>query len=260
MFHHPITAIVRPISASIANCELTHIDREPINLERARAQHQQLLETLADLGATIEELPLLDDQPDAVFVEDTAIVLDEIAVITRPGAVIRRGELATVSQALARHRKIARLRAPATLDGGDVIVNGRTIFVGLTSRSNGDGIAQLQEITRPWGYVVKGIRVTGCLHLKSAVTRIAADTYVGNPDFYDSAAMGGTHVAIAKGEHAAANACLVNDTLIFPAGNPTTEARLRDAGFDLRIVAADELEKAEGAITCCSLLIPKVMQ
>lgn len=256
MFNQPITAIVRPISASIAKCELTHIDREPINLKRARAQHRQLLDTLTNLGVTIEELPLLDDQPDAVFVEDTAIVLDEMAVITRPGAIIRRGELATVSQALAKHRELATLRAPATLDGGDVIVNGRTIFVGLTSRSNSDGIAQLQEITRPWGYVVSGVRVNGCLHLKSAVTRIAADTYVGKPEFYDSSAMGGTHFATAAGEDAAANTCVVNDILIFPAGNPTTESKLRNAGFDLRVVAADELAKAEGAITCCSLLIP----
>ena len=251
----PLRAITRPVSAAFANCELTHLAREPINIERAQRQHAATVEALRGLGVAVEELPAEDTLPDSVFVEDTALVFDEIAVIMRPGAASRRPETASVASALAAHRTLATIEAPATIDGGDVLVLGKTVWVGLTTRSDAAAIDQLQSILGPFGYTVHGQPVHGCLHLKSAVTALDDTTLLLCPERVDPAGFGDTRtIEVAPDEPDGANVARVGDTLLAAAAFDATNARLRDAGYPVVTVALDELAKAEGAVTCCSLL------
>src|SRR6266513_1621025 len=164
-------AITRAVSDAIARCELTHLERTPIDLERARAQHaayERALETAAHCDV-VHAAPA-PDLPDAVFVEDAAVVVDEVAIITRPGAPSRRAETSGVAEVLARYRELRHIDAPGTLDGGDVVVAGRRVFIGRSSRTNDEAIAQVRTILHPYGYDVRGVDVRGCLHLKSAAT------------------------------------------------------------------------------------------
>jgi dimethylargininase len=249
-------ALVRPVSPSINCCELTHVGRVPIDLDLARAQHDAYVKALAELGCEIEWLPEAADLPDSVFVEDTAIVLDEIAVITRPGAPSRRAETTAVEQALRRHRPLATLESPATLDGGDVLRVGREIFVGMSGRSNEAAVEQLRYIVGEFGYEVVPVPVRGCLHLKSAVTQVAADTLLLNPAWLPDEAFGRfERVEVHASEPMAANGLLVGDTLVYPSVFPRTRERLETLGIPTRVVDVSELAKAEGAVTCCSLIV-----
>ena len=250
-----LIAITRRLSRSISNCELTHLERIPIDFERACRQHQGYEQTLRGLGVEVHSLPEEPELPDSVFVEDTAIVLDECALLTRPGAASRRPETESIARALAPYRKQFTIQAPGTLDGGDVLVVGRTIFVGLSSRSNQAAIDQVQELLAPYDYTVKGVQVTGCLHLKSAVTQVGADMLLVNPAWIDKAHFPGMKIIeIDPSEAYAANALLVGGTVITQPAYPKTQARLEAAGIHPVLVDESELGKAEGALTCCSLL------
>lgn len=185
-----LIAITRGVSACITECELTHLAREPINLERARTQHRQYENLLAELGCKLHRLPAEPELPDAVFVEDTAIVLDELAVITRPGAESRRGETASVAGVLKHYRKLFYIEPPATLDGGDVLQVGKTLFVGLSQRSNAEGIEQLRKVVSAFGYTVIAVTLHDCLHLKSAATQVIEDTLLINRQWVAPAAFG----------------------------------------------------------------------
>lgn len=247
-------AITRDVSPSVAECELTHLAREPIDYERARAQHEVYRGLLASLGCEMIELPGDAAYPDCVFVEDTAVVLDEVAVITRPGAESRRGEVTAMAEALTPLIPLAHIEAPGTLDGGDVLVCDRIIFVGRSERTNADGIEQLRRIAK--GYAVHAVPVHGCLHLKTAVTRVAKDTLLVNGDCIDTSAFAGwTLLDVDPAEPFAANALLLGTTVIYPQDFPLTRARLEARGIDLRFVDASELAKAEGGVTCCSVLV-----
>ncbi|MEO5818820.1 MAG: dimethylargininase, partial [Gemmatimonadaceae bacterium] len=160
-------ALTRPVSPTLADCELTHLERVVIDVERAAQQHAAYEALLESLGADIVRAAAAPDHPDAVFVEDTAIVLDEIAVITRPGAASRRGELDAVASLLSAYRVLLTLTDPATLDGGDVIRMGRTLYVGRSGRTNEAGIEQLRRLIAPHDYRVVPVDFAGCLHLKS---------------------------------------------------------------------------------------------
>src|SRR5512139_3298635 len=139
-------AITRQISPRFQDCELTHLDRQPIDLDLARTQHQQYEAALRELGCEVISLPPEPDLPDSVFVEDVALALDEVAVITRPGADSRKPERESIAQALSPYRTLFTIEAPGTLDGGDVLSVGKTVYVGLSSRSNRSGLGQLQQI------------------------------------------------------------------------------------------------------------------
>ncbi len=194
--------------------------------------------------------------PDAVFIEDTAVVLDEVAVITRPGAVTRRDEVPSVVDALAPLRPLARIEPPATLDGGDVLVIGRAVFVGEAGRTNADGIEQLRSILAPFGYSVRGVPVTGCLHLKSAVSAVDDTTVLLNPAWVSAAAFNAYRVLLVdEAEPMAANVLRIGHALVYGTSFPRTLGRLRSAGFHPHTVNASELAKAEGAVTCCSLIL-----
>jgi dimethylargininase len=248
-------AITRQFGAEIVRCELTHLAREPIDVERAREQHREYEACLSDLGCEVHSLPAERELPDSVFVEDAAVVLDEVAVITRPGAASRRPEGESIGTALQPYRPLRHVEPPGTLDGGDVLRVGRMLFVGLSGRTDEAGLGQLVEILSPFGYEVKGVGVHDCLHLKSAVTLVDEDALLVNPDWVDPAEFAPLScIEIDPTEPAAANALLVGGTLVYPEGFPLTRQRLVEHGIEVRTVNAAELAKAEGGVTCCSLI------
>jgi dimethylargininase len=250
-----LIAITRQMSPRFSECELTHLERQPIDLDLARAQHRQYEAALRELGCEVMSLPSEPDLPDSVFVEDAALVFDEVAVITRPGADSRKPEAESIARALSPYRTLFTIEAPGTLDGGDVLRVGRTVYVGLSSRSNRSGVEQLQGFLAPYGYPVKGVEVTGCLHLKSAVTQVSEDTLLINSAWVDRAIFGEMRfIEVDAGEPSAANAVWIDDAVIYPASFPKTQQRLENAGLRLKIVDASEVAKAEGAVTCCSLI------
>lgn len=239
----------------MANCELTHLARSPIDVVLANDQHRHYCRVLASLGCRLLELAAEPRLPDSVFVEDTAVVLDEIAVITRPGAESRRAELASAAAALEPHRPCVHIDAPGTLDGGDVLRVAHRLFVGQSSRSNAAGIAQLAAAVGPYGYSVLPVPVRGCLHLKSAVTLVDPDTLLINDDWVDRRTWPGMRfVAVASVEPHAANAVRVGDTVVHAASGPRTRERLEAAGLQVLSVDVSEMEKAEGAVSCCSVI------
>jgi dimethylargininase len=248
-------AITREISPSFGNCELTHLERQAIDVDLARRQHHHYEECLAVLGCRVQRLPAEPDLPDSVFVEDVAIVLDELAIITRPGADSRKPETESITKALKPYRKLYQIQAPGTLDGGDVLCIGKSISVGLSSRSNRSGIEQMRSLLEPQGYTVKGVQVGGCLHLKSAVTQVAQDTLLVNPQWVDSRSIGDMKVIeVDPGEPYAANAVWMGEAVVYPTGFSRTRQRLEQEGISVMTVDVSEIAKAEGAVTCCSLV------
>jgi dimethylargininase len=251
-------AFTREVGPAIARCELTHLSRAPIDLQLARAQHAAFERVLASLGCDVRRLPPADDLPDAVFVQDTAIILDEVAILARPGAASRRPEVASVAEELASNRPLRWIEAPGTLDGGDIVRLGRDVFVGQTARTNADAVRQLQDWLQPLGYAVHAVRVTGCLHLQSAVTPIADRGLLVNRSWIDPTVFGDIEIIeVDPAEPYAANALRVKDTVVYPTGFPRTRARL--VASELRVVDVDlsELAKAEAGVTCCCLLVPE---
>ena len=249
-------AITRKVSPDISRCELTYLERVEIDYDLASRQHAAYCAALADLGCQVIPLPAEANLPDSVFVEDVALVLDEIAILTRPGAASRRPEVELIRPALEPYRMLARLEAPATLDGGDVLRLGREIFVGLSGRSNPEGIAMLADLVAPYGYSVGGVPLTGCLHLKSAVTQAAPDLLLANSHWVDPAQFASWRcLEIDPSEPPAANILMLEGGAIYPAGFPRTQARLEKAGVRVTPVDVSELQKAEGAVTCCSLVL-----
>jgi dimethylargininase len=248
-------AITRGVSPAIEHCELVHQERRAIDVALARRQHRHYEEALTTLGCRVEALPADPELADSVFVEDAAIVLDEVAVITRPGAESRRPETAAIAGALEPYRTLLVVEPPGTLDGGDVMRIGRTLYVGLSGRTNRAAIDQLTTALAPYGYVVRGVALRGCLHLKSAVTALGQDRVLVNPEWVDPAVFTGTRpIEIDPRERGAANALRIGERVIYPASFPATRRRLATAGVDVLEVDVSELQKAEGAVTCCSLV------
>ncbi|HEX9459205.1 MAG TPA: dimethylargininase [Thermoanaerobaculia bacterium] len=249
-------AITRAVSASIGRCELTHAARTPIDVERAREQHRAYESCLASLGCDVRRIPEDGRYPDAVFIEDTAIVLDELAILTRPGAESRRGEVDAVAEILRACRTVASIDEPATLDGGDVLQLDRVLYVGRSLRTNSRGIDNLRELVAPHGYRVEAVTVDGCLHLKSAVTRVSSDALLMNRHWVPAAPFGDWRIIdVDPSEPAAANALRIGDRVLFPDELTRTRRQLEDEGIDVRPVRASELAKAEGGVTCCSLIL-----
>jgi dimethylargininase len=250
-----LTAITRELSPSMEACELTHFERQPINIGRAREQHAAYQVCLRELGLRVITLPAEPDYPDAVFVEDPAVVLDEIAVMTRMGAESRIGEGETLARELSKYRTLRWMREPATLDGGDVIVDGRTIFVGLSARTNADGIRQLAAEAEPHGYRVQPVAVHGCLHLKSGASWLGEDAVLIHRPWVDAAAFAGWKLVDAPpGEEWGANVLLVAGTVLVSEGFPKTAELIAKLGRKVRLLDNSELRKAEGGLTCCSLI------
>lgn len=249
-------ALTRPLPRSISHCELTHLAREPIDYARAVTQHERYEAALERLGCRIERLPAAPDLPDSVFVEDAAVVFDEVAVLTRPGAPSRRREVESVADALRAYRPLSFIEPPGTLDGGDVLVTPRGVFVGVSARTNVEGARQLGSLLDPHGFTVTTVPVTGCLHLKSAVTLASDDTLLVNAGWIDLqhfTAFQVVHVDAA--EPSAANVLRIGDRVLCATEHPRTRERLEVRGIATLSVETSELAKAEGGLTCCSLLL-----
>jgi dimethylargininase len=251
-----VIALTREVSPAIGRCELTHLARAPIDVERARAQHRQYELALEWLGCDVRRLPGGDGMPDSVFIEDAAVVLPELGIVTRPGAESRRAETRAVADALSPLRPLIHIEAPGTVDGGDVMMVGGTLFVGRSTRTNDAGIEQLRAAVTPHGYRVRAMRPTGCLHLKSAVTAIGDNTVLLNPRWLSSDEFAGYDGhEVDPSEPGAANVVAVGGRVIAAAAYPSTCERLERRGFHVRRVDVSEIAKAEGALTCCSLLV-----
>jgi dimethylargininase len=250
-----LTAITRKVSSSLANCELSFIERKPIEMEKARAQHHAYECLLEKLGAKVISLPEERDLPDSMFVEDPAIVFDEVAIICPLGTETRRKEAPSLAAALEPFRKLAYVKLPGMLEGGDVLRVGKKIFVGLTERSNPEGIRQLAVIAEHHGYELTAVPVTGCLHLKSAVTYLGRNTLLGNrPWFQWERFEGFEWVDVDAAEPHAGNALAIGESVVFPASYPKTRVRIEAKGFHVESLDISELQKAESGLTCSSLL------
>jgi dimethylargininase len=258
-----LLALTRAVSPALARCELTFVERRPIDLGKAEAQHSAYQQLLAKHGAKVICLPAEPELPDSMFVEDPAVVLDELAMIFPLGAESRRPEAASLEHALSRYRKIARVELPGTVEGGDILRAGKRVFVGLTQRTNAEGIRQLGAILAPYGYEVIAVPVSGCLHLKSAVTHVGRDTLLANRAWFDTSPFSGPFsgpfssfvwIDVDPAEPHAANALALGDTVIFPASFPRTRGRLEAGGFHVTSLDISELQKAESGLTCSSLI------
>lgn len=249
-------AIVRPPSTSMGDCLLTHMQRQPIDHELAMRQHEAYREALARVGCEVVVIEPADDCPDAVFVEDPVVVVDELGVIARPATDSRRRERASMEAALKPYRELAHITAPATIEGGDVIRVGRTLYVGRGTRTNDEGIRQLREHLAPLGYEVVPVPVTGCLHLKTGACSIGHGRVLVNADWVDTTAFGDQElIPVSADEPWSANGVLVGEAIIVPAGAPRTSAKLRELGLEVHEVGLSEMQKAEGSATCLCVLL-----
>jgi len=250
-----LNAITRPVSRSIQDCELTHMSRTPICFETAQRQHDEYVAALRSLGVTIHELEPLHDCPDAVFVEDILFVVDELAVLTRPGAASRRSEVQSVVDVINSHRPLECIEAPGTLEGGDVIQADQRIFIGRSTRTNDAGIDQMRAFLEPLGYKVIPVDVPGALHLKTAATWIGKGTILANPAWIDMTPFESFDVIeVHPDEPFSGNAVRIGETLVYSSQSPLTAQRLEAKGFQLVCVDSTELAKAEGSLTCKSIV------
>jgi dimethylargininase len=248
-------ALTRAVSPNIAQCELSYIARQPIDADRAAAQHRDYERCLAAHGCAVIPIAPAPELPDGVFVEDCAVVLDELAILTRPGAESRQAETGSVAAALGFYRLVRAIESPATIDGGDVLRVGRKIYVGQSKRTSEDAILQLRWHVHEYGFRVIPVEFKGCLHLKSAATQIDDATLLLNPEWvapeqFDECDI----VAVDPSEPHAANALRVGDALLYSASHPATRRILEARGYHVDPIDLSELEKAEAGVTCCSLV------
>jgi dimethylargininase len=250
-----LVALTRHVSPGIERCELTHVKREPIDVGRAAEQHRAYELALEALGCTILRLAPEPAMPDSVFVEDTALVLDELAIILRPGVASRRAETAGVASALRAYRALASIEDPGTIDGGDILRIGNRFFVGLSGRTNMQAVEQLGALLAPLDYQICPVDLRGCLHLKSAVTQVSGDSVLLNPEWIDRRTFADfAQITVDPDEPFAANALRIGDALVYPSEFVRTRARLDAAGLRVHAVDMSELAKAEGGVTCSSIL------
>lgn len=252
-------AFTRAVSPRLSECELTHLQRTTIDAAKADVQHSAYERALEQAGYEVIRLPDLPDHPDGVFVEDTALLLDDHAIILRPGAASRASETASTVAGLAGHFELHHVQ-DGHVDGGDVLRIGKTLYVGLSTRTDATGIAALRQIARSIGFDVVQAELKDCLHLKTGATLAGADqdgslVLLYHRDSVDPSQFGGVDpMAVDPLEPAAANCLRAGDRLILPGGNPRTAERLRDRGFQVAEVEVFELQKAEAGVTCMSLI------
>jgi dimethylargininase len=252
-------ALTHRPAPNLESGQRTHVARVPIDYGLAVRQHAAYCQTLRDCGATVRALDVSQDLPDSTFIEDTAVVLDEVAVLASMGTAARRDEPARIEAELSKHRPLYRIKLPATLEGGDVLRVGRVLLVGMSARTDAAGAGALEAIVRPHGYRVVPVPVRGCLHLKTACTALADGALLVNPAWVDMPSLRGFEaVWVPEHEPWAANTLLVGGTLCLAAGHDRTADLLSRRGFDVRILELSEFAKAEGGVTCLSLLLGSV--
>jgi dimethylargininase len=251
-----LRAITRSVSPAMNGCELAYLPRIGIDIPKAAEQHRQYEACLRELGISVISLAAEPEMPDAIFVEDPAVVVDEVAVMTRMGAASRRKESESLATALSQFRPIRWMREPATLEGGDVLRVRRTLFVGLSPRTNRTGIAQLAAELEPLGYAIRPVEVHGCLHLKSACTSLGDHTMLANRAWCDAQAFGGSFqiLDVPADEPWGANVLTIGHTALVPACFPGTARMVERLGWKIRTLDISELMKAEAALTCSSII------
>jgi dimethylargininase len=249
-------AITRAVSPALQRCELTYLERQPIDAARAAAQHRDYEECLRSLGIQVVSLPAEPELPDSVFVEDPAVVVDETAVITRMGAASRRAEAESLAKALERYRPLRWMREPATLEGGDIVRVGRMLLAGLSPRTNREGIRQLADFVAPYGYSVEPVEIRDCLHLKTACCTLADGSLLVNRGWVDTSALRGFElIDVAAAEPWAADVLAIGQTILIPANYPETARLLTARGWSVQSLDVSELQKAEAGVTCMSVLL-----
>jgi dimethylargininase len=250
-----LTALTREVSPAMNRCELSYLERVEIQIAKAAEQHRQYENCLRAMGAEVISLPAEPELPDSVFVEDPAVVVDEVAILTRPGAESRRSEGESLAKTLARFRPLRRMQAPATLEGGDVMRAEKTLYVGASARTNAAGIAQLAEELKPYGYEVKAVAVRGCLHLKSGCCYLGNGIALANREWVDTEALAGLRIVdVASSEPWAANVLTIGEVALMPAGFPATAKIVERLGWKVQTTDISELRKAEAGVTCSSLV------
>ena len=249
------TSVVRLPSSRLAEGIVTHISRTAVDVNLAKGQHAAYVAALETSGWAVRHAPDADGCPDSVFVEDTVVVCDDLAVLTRPGAPQRRPEVDGIAPVMASlGLRTARIEAPGTLDGGDVLQAGTTVYVGRGGRTNGEGIRQLRALLAPLGRTVTGVPLGEVLHLKSAVTALPDGTFLILPDLVPAALFPAVRpVTEESGCHVVP---LGGDRVLIAASAPRTAASLEDLGFTPVVVDISEFEKLEGCVTCLSVLLP----
>jgi dimethylargininase len=248
-----LVALTHLPSRNLQGGERTYVGRDPIDPELALRQHERYRDALRACGASVMMLDDNRELPDSVFVEDTAIVLDEVAVIMSMGAESRRAEVPAIERALRAFRHVEHVRLPATIDGGDVVRSGRALYVGASPRTNAAGIQALREIVQPFGYTVTEVPVHGCLHLKSGCSALPDGRFLVNPEWIDVRPLDGALVRVPASEPWAGDVLTIDSTIIVSDAFPETITTLRD---DFRVipVSVSEFAKAEGGVTCLSLV------
>jgi dimethylargininase len=247
-------ALTHVPSPEIEQGERTHVQRVPIDFELAVRQHLDYRHALQDLGCEVRVLDVNRGLPDSVFIEDTVVVLDEVAVLTRMGAASRAAEPAGIEAIIREYREVVRIPPPGTLEGGDVLRVGRTLFVGRTGRTNAAGIQALAEHARPYGHEVRSVRMRDCLHLKTAVTALPDGRLLVHPHWLLTQDLAGFEL-VPVPEPFGANVALAPGGVLMAEAYPQTAQLVRDLGFSVRAVDLSEFAKAEGAITCLSILM-----
>lgn len=252
-------ALVRQPSSKLDDGIVDNIEKVTVNLERAREEWRGYVAALQAHGWETVEVEPADDCPDSVFIEDTVVMYKNVAVISRPGADSRKPETDGTRKALEKLGcAIAEIREPGTLDGGDVLKIGDTVYVGRGGRTNGEGIAQLRRHLTPLGAKVVAVPVTKVLHLKTAVTALPDGTVIGYPDFVDNPAIFDRFLPVPE-PHGTAVVILGDNELIISASAPKTADMLRDLGYTVTTVEIGEYEKLEGCPTCLSVRVRDLM-
>ena len=250
------TALTRAISPLLVDCELTHLERAPIDIDKAEEQHREYERALEKMGYTIRRLPETPDLPDGVFVEDTAVVFPEIAIITRPGAESRRPETDTMAAILKENRELRFIEALGTIDGGDVLTLGKHVYIGDSRRTNRSAIQQFSDFLQPFGYTVTAVPVTECLHLKTAIAPLEEDLLLINPDWIDGDIFNDHQTeTVPTAEPFGANVMRRGNYALCPTAFPKTAELLTQKGYDVITVNQSELAKAEAGLTCCSVIV-----
>jgi dimethylargininase len=250
-----ITFLTRDVSPRIAECQLTFMERQAIDYRKACEQHKRYTETVKDMGFDVVSLPSQPFFPDGVFVEDNAVIVDEVAVIGTPARMSRRDEVHGLAEVLSRYRHVEYLTAGATLEGGDVIFSGNICYVGQSTRTNHEGIQQLEAILAPFGYEVMPVLVSGCLHLSTGASYLGKDVVLVNSQWVDTSAFRGHEtIEVPRSEPWAANVLAFDDIVVLPESHPQTRALLESRGFTTRTIDISELMKAEAGLTCMSLI------
>ncbi len=249
-----LMAITHLPSPKLQECELTFLESEPIDMQKATAQHAAYRAMLERCGANVLTLDENLDCPDSVFVEDPIIVFDEVAVLTSMGVESRRKESEAMVKTFAKYRKVEKISLPAKIEGGDVLKVGKKIFVGLSPRTNIEGIQALEAIIKPYGYSVTPIKVTGCLHLKTGCTALDEKTILVNASWVDADAfVGFEHIAVPEDEPFGANVLKIGDMCCMNEAFPKSIALVKSLGYQVDSCDISEFVKAEAGLTCMSV-------